>query len=171
MRRRCKDPTNVSFQRYGNRGIKICKRWESFASFLLDMGPRPTPSHTIERQNNDGDYTPNNCFWATPSQQARNRSTNRIVQFQGHKMTLAEAVSIAGMDHSAFLARVKLGWTEEQALSIPINRHGHVNKRQIDEIKNDQRTLREIAANYGIAVTTVWRIKHGRKTKATQPCA
>ena len=165
MRRRCKSSTSTGFHRYGGRGIKVCKRWDSFAKFLLDMGPRPSPAHTIDRKNNDGDYTPNNCAWATMTEQARNRRGNRFVLFKGRRMTLAEAVSIAGMSHCAFLARVKLGWTESDALSIPIRRHGLIFKRDVTAIKKDQRPLRQIADAYGIGLVTVWRIKRGDKPR------
>jgi hypothetical protein len=74
MINRCTNPKHRSFKEYGGRGIKVCKRWRrSFAAFLEDMGPRPTPQHTIDRKNNDGGYTKRNCRWATRSQQNLNR--------------------------------------------------------------------------------------------------
>ena len=74
MNQRCNSPTSKDFKYYGGRGIKVCQRWrENFAHFLTDMGPRPTHQHTIERINNDGDYEPANCCWATMKQQNRNR--------------------------------------------------------------------------------------------------
>lgn len=77
MKRRCSNPKNESFKYYGGRGIKVCDRWlHSFENFLDDMGSRPSPEHSIDRINVDGDYEPSNCRWATLSEQARNKRTS-----------------------------------------------------------------------------------------------
>lgn len=73
MRKRCRNQNNKDYPKYGARGIKVCERWDSFEAFLEDMGPRPGPEYTLERENNDGNYEPTNCKWATRAVQSRNR--------------------------------------------------------------------------------------------------
>ena len=73
MLRRCENPKDTSYPRYGGRGIKVCERWHDFEAFLSDMGRQPATNLQIERKENSGDYEPQNCEWATSGQQARNR--------------------------------------------------------------------------------------------------
>lgn len=73
MKARCSNPNNKDYIYYGARGIKVCERWQEFASFLEDMGPKPTAQHSIERRDNDKDYEPENCYWATAIEQIHNR--------------------------------------------------------------------------------------------------
>lgn len=73
MRRRCNSQTAERYHDYGGRGIKVCERWGTYAAFIADMGPRPASGYSIDRIDNDGNYEPSNCRWATQKQQTANR--------------------------------------------------------------------------------------------------
>lgn len=91
MKRRCCDSSADGYKNYGGRGIKVCFRWKnSFKNFIFDMGLRPSKSHSIDRKNNSGNYEPDNCYWATKSEQSNNTRRNVIVEFNEKKMTLIQ---------------------------------------------------------------------------------
>lgn len=77
MKQRCTNPNNSRFYKYGGRGISVCERWSRFENFYADMGPRPSPKHSIDRIDNDGNYEPGNCHWATRSEQQHNKGEYR----------------------------------------------------------------------------------------------
>jgi hypothetical protein len=81
MMRRCLNPSGNTYKYYGGRGITVCERWRTFANFFADMGERPDPKLTIERRDNNGNYEPGNCCWATRSEQVRNRRPYKTVNF------------------------------------------------------------------------------------------
>lgn len=91
MKARCYIPGSSGFHKYGARGIAVCAEWrEDFAAFLAHVGPRPSPQHSIERKDNEGDYEPGNVRWATAKEQARNRRSSRMLTHEdGRTQTLA----------------------------------------------------------------------------------
>lgn len=120
---RCHNPNSAGFRKYGARGIFVCDRWrESFDKFLADMGPRPPGEYSIDRIDNTGGYTPDNCRWATPSEQARNTSRTRLVEFKGETLCFAEWAERAGMREQTLRHRLKRGWSFERAIGTPLKR-------------------------------------------------
>lgn len=109
MRIRCNNPNSKEYRRYGGRGIKVCKRWEVYENWLADMGPKPTPKHSIDRIDNDGDYEPSNCRWATRKEQAINRSTTKYPE-------VLERSKEIGISTASMYKRIK-NWGLEEALN------------------------------------------------------
>lgn len=107
------NPNVVAFKDYGGRGIKVCERWLKFENFAADMGERP-PNCTLERRDNDGDYSPSNCYWATWIQQARNKRNSYRIDIDGKACTLVEACAIRGVPTSTVYTRVSRGWPQSQ---------------------------------------------------------
>lgn len=120
--KRCSNPNVISFPNYGGRGIAVCERWRSFENFLADMGPRPTPSHSVERLDVERDYEPGNCVWGTVLEQANNKRNTRKVVYRGKEMALCNAVRAAGdvIHREAAWVRIReCGWSVEDALETP----------------------------------------------------
>jgi len=90
MRYRCENPNNESYKDYGERGITVCERWSSFDNFFEDMGPRPSSKHSIEREDVNGNYDPDNCVWATITEQNRNTRKTCFVTYNGEIYKLVE---------------------------------------------------------------------------------
>ena len=117
---RCENTKSNRFPRYGGRGIKVCERWRiSFPAFLNDMGIRPSPKHSIDRIDNDGNYELGNCRWATDAQQRRNRSDTRLITAFDRTQCLADWAAETGIDRLALHWRLK-HWTPEEAISRPL---------------------------------------------------
>jgi hypothetical protein len=119
------DPEYSVWADYGGRGIEVCDRWRnSYPTFLADMGQRPTPDHSIERIDNNGNYAPENCRWATRIEQSNNRRSNRHLTFQGRTQTLAQWEREIGGKGYLIKQRLKLGWSVDRALTTPAPRRG-----------------------------------------------
>lgn len=115
---RCDNPKMQNYQRYGGRGVRMDPTWrESFEAFYRDMGPRPSAKHSIERRDNAGHYTPENCYWATRIEQGSNKRNNRRLEFRGVTLTVSEWARVIGIPMRTLHARLKAGWSVERALS------------------------------------------------------
>lgn len=106
MRDRCNNKGSNSYHKYGARGISICKRWDSFENFLIDMGPRPDDKSLDRFPNFDGNYEPGNCRWATNGQQNGNKRTSILIDYQGERVHLSKLARLVGVDTETFRKRV-----------------------------------------------------------------
>lgn len=131
IKKRCHLRSHKSFARYGGRGIALCARWQDSCAFLADMGPRPSPAHSIDRIDNDGGYwcgradcadcgpagRAPNCRWATQREQSRNRRDNRFVEAHGERRCVAEWGEVRGISPSAIHSRLRNGWDPARAVT------------------------------------------------------
>ncbi len=123
MHERCANPTSPAFRHYGGRGIKVCERWASFENFLADMGRRP-PGLQIERIDNDRGYSPENCKWATRTENTRNRRVARMVTLDGKRIHIFEACDRLGMSRKTVLAKIRRGLSPDEAIRAPVRERG-----------------------------------------------
>jgi hypothetical protein len=121
MKGRCHNDKNPGYHRYGGRGIKVCKRWrDSFENFLVDVGRRPTPHHTLDRfPDNDGDYKPGNVRWATKLEQSQNTRLNVNITFKGKTRCISEWARVVGLNQVTLSRRLRHGWSIKRALTTP----------------------------------------------------
>lgn len=125
MRLRCLNPANEAYPNYGGRGITVCARWlNDVAAFYADMGPKPSPKHEIDRENNDGHYEPGNCRWVLRKVNDRNRRNNHIVEVDGARRTISEWCEISGLPHSTVSKRLLAGWPADRAVTEPVQNTG-----------------------------------------------
>jgi hypothetical protein len=121
MLQRCYNPKNRRYHRYGGRGITVCLRWRlSYHAFVKSMGKRP-PGTTLERRNNDGNYSPQNCYWATWKEQFRNRKTNHWITINGRTKILDDWAKEKGMPKITLSTRILRGWNPKDAVMRPVN--------------------------------------------------
>ncbi len=149
----------VGWASYGGRGIKVCERWRVFENFLADMGERPSVNHSIDRIDTNGNYEPNNCRWATRSQQAQNRRDTYRITLDGVTRPVTEWSAMYGVNDEAIKKRIRKGWDVETAVKKPIDpspKVRSVNRDYVKRITIGERTMcmSEWCAENGINVST-----------------
>jgi len=120
MRKRCRNPRSTHYRHYGGRGIRVCDRWQGengFVYFLEDMGRKPSPAHSIDRIDVDGDYCPENCRWATAREQESNKRNSVYITAFGKTLWLPDWAAETGISTDTIRYRIKQGWNPEVALT------------------------------------------------------
>lgn len=156
MRQRCNNPNNRSYHRYGGRGIKYDPAWDSFIRFLQDVGEPPDPSWTLERIDNDGDYTKENVRWVPRQVQMNNTSKNTHLTLDGVKLTIAEWSRELGINYQTIINRLQSGWSVDRALTTATA------TAQTITIDGREQTIRQWAEEKGIDEAALrWRLNNG----------
>lgn len=122
MKTRCLNVRHKCYADYGGRGITVCDRWLEFENFYADMGPRPSKSHSLDRKDNDGNYEPDNCRWATKREQSANTRRNHRITVDGLTLTVVEWARRLGISEQTIHNRLCDGWSEQDAVFTPINK-------------------------------------------------
>lgn len=121
MRQRCQNASAPAFPNYGGRGIKVCDRWDcSFDSFFADMGLKPSPKMSLERLDNNGGYSPENCVWATQKTQGNNTRKTVMITHNGKTMSRTQWSELLGFQLTLIGDRINDGWSVAQALDTPV---------------------------------------------------
>lgn len=187
LKERCLNARGKDYPKYGARGIRVCARWvNSFHFFVADMGKKPTSAHSIDRINNDGNYScgkceecrangwPANCRWATRSQQQRNRRKRPVFTINGVTRTQAEWAELHGMSTRTLGGRLRRGLTIEQAINEPLPRdlHRSTAKLTVEQVWLVRRSLergltyRALAECFGVSASTIGLIACGKNWRA-----
>jgi hypothetical protein len=177
IKRRCFVPECPGYERYGGRGITMCERWrDSYEAFLEDIGRSPQGSYSIDRIDNNGNYEPGNCRWATSREQASNRCTTRLVEAFGRSMCITAWSRETGLSAQVITWRLARGMGAEEALSKPVpGRRAPVTsdiaKQVIARIACGE-SHKAISAALGVSRTTISYIRNGRIRRFAEesPC-
>lgn len=168
MHNRCYNSNVKCYKHYGGRGIVVDPRWhgkEGFFNFIADMGPKPEGA-SLDRIDNNGPYSPENCKWATQSEQANNKRNNRWITANGQTMTLAQWAKQLGCNPSNILYRIKSGMSEEQAVTTPVADRPNSKLTVADAvfIKDNypMLTATAMAQKLGVSKKTVLNVLHGK---------
>lgn len=173
MMTRCYNPNSASRKRYYDRGIKVCERWHSVDVFATDMPPRPSALYSIDRIDGNGHYScgkcdeclrngwPMNAQWATDTQQARNRSSNRMVTYRGETLCMMDMAAKYNVSYFTLRNRISRGWSAEDAIESPIEEDVPI------IYKGQSFTLMGLARHTGVNSSTIrGRLRNGWSIEA-----
>lgn len=174
MKSRCCDPASEAWADYGGRGIVVCERWlKSFDHFCADMGDRPSLGHSIDRIDNDGNYEPGNCRWATDAEQARNRRNSILLTHNGATKTLAAWADEMGVSYYTLYLRIfRKGLPVDVAMAKKITKsrggpRSHLTEKDVRSIRSSYPvdSLVALAKRFGVGRNTIWSIATRRTWK------
>jgi hypothetical protein len=135
---RCENARAAGYENYGGRGIRVCERWRSsFANFLTDMGLCPEGMSLDRFPDVNGNYEPGNCRWATKDEQSNNKRSNRVVEYKGEPLTMAQLARRVGISPALLRSRLNLGWDVEKATTVPPRPMYRVDKRGSSDASRD----------------------------------
>jgi transposase len=159
MKQRCYNTRDKSYHHYGGRGITVCEEWlVSFDNFLRDMGMPPTQKHSIDRIDNNGNYSKKNCRWSTRTEQVRNRRTT--IKIDG--VPIIQIAKKHKINYQTIIRRYK----NEQPLTNKVKKYTKITKKLLNLIKLDNRKQCDVAKIYGISQSTVSLIKNKKSSYA-----
>lgn len=158
-KQRCTNANNPSYENYMGRGVTMCSRWlNSFEAFLTDMGERPEGTTLDRYPDQNGDYEPSNCRWATIEEQNCNRSSNRLLTYKGKTQTLIEWSKELGIKRTTICMRLNdLGWSVEKALETPVRQTTGLDKQLVKQYHNNGMKRKELANMFNVSLSTIDR--------------
>lgn len=156
MKSRCHNPQHSRYAEWGGRGITVCERWRnSFANFLADMGELPSPFHSIDRIDPDGNYEPSNCRWATRSEQQRNRRDSTMLTFKERTQNTYDWADETGLPVYVIHNRLRNGWPVERILTTPVEeKFSH--KGYLLTYNGETKNISQWARTVGISFRALW---------------
>lgn len=163
MKARCRNKNHKQYHNYGGRGIAVCGRWLVFENFLADMGDRPA-GMTLDRIDNDQGYAPDNCRWATYTDQARNRTNNNYLEFAGRKQTASAWALEVGIKEKTIVARLARGWSIAKTLQTLTKKRSLrvCTVRAIRRALRNKKSHKSIATRFDIKQSMVEDIAYNR---------
>jgi DNA-binding phage protein len=167
MKQRCSNPKAQKFADYGGRGIRVCARWATFDAFIADVGPRPSPRHSLGRKDNDGNYEPGNVRWETLEEQRGNSRQNHVIEAFGRKQILVAWARETGLSVETIRKRLRLSWSPEKALSTPVLVHV---PKPIGEIvkRAGFAGVADFIRRTGTSASTLYRFANGEQEPSVQ---
>jgi hypothetical protein len=162
MKGRCNNPRYAGYKNYGGRGISYDPRWNDFGVFMEEIGNQWADGLEIDRIDNNGNYTKENCRWVTRSENQNNKRNNAVVEINGIKKTKTQWMRSVGLPRASFDNRIGLGWSVERTLDTPLRRFSHPRTNRLVSVGKDTMTIAQWSKKTGVPYSTIYgRIMDG----------